>query len=134
MTIELWMLLAGVAVLMSGTLFQAFAGLFAYGPAAQLGPRDEARAIGRFVGRGERAVRNHIEALLMFAPAVLIAHAAGVNTPLTELGAWIWAVARTAYMPLYWFGVPVARTFAFMGGVAGVGLVITPVLIRLTAG
>jgi uncharacterized MAPEG superfamily protein len=128
------MLLAGVGLLMAGTVFQAFAGLFAYGAPAQLGPRDGPREITRMVGRGERAVRNHIESLLMFGPAVLIAHSAGVSTELTVFGAQLWAVARALYLPLYWFGVPLARTFAFMAGLVGIGLVVAPVVLRLIEG
>lgn len=119
MTIELWMLLAGVATLFAGINFQAIMGLAANGFVRQLGPRDDAPALHTGYGRSERAVQNQIESLALFAPLVLVAHTIGVNTAMTEMGAVLYAASRAAYLPIYWLGIPAIRTLAFAGGLTG---------------
>jgi uncharacterized MAPEG superfamily protein len=44
------------------------------------------------------------------------------------LGGWIWLGARVVYLPLYGFGVPRIRTLVFMVSMAGLGMVIWPLL------
>ena len=46
-------------------------------------PRDEHRPLGGIPARLERALQNHFEALILFAPAVLVVSLAGQSTPFT---------------------------------------------------
>ena len=67
--------------------------------------------------RATRAVRNHIEALFMFVPIVLVLHAAGISNEATLLWTKIFVGARIAYAIIYWFGVPWIRTLVWALGV-----------------
>jgi uncharacterized MAPEG superfamily protein len=80
------------------------------------------------VGRLARAQANFFETFPIFAAAALIVSVAGLGDRSTALGAWLWLVARLVYLPLYAFGVRVARTIAFLVGVAGILMVLRPAL------
>lgn len=128
MVVELWIVLASVGILIAGILFQAVVGTADNGPTRQLGPRDTAGKPSVLSGRGERAVRNQVESLAMFAPVVMVAQFADVHTAMTVLGAQIYLISRVLYMPLYWLGVPVLRTLAFFGGVVGMVMILTAII------
>lgn len=128
MTIELWMLLASVGMLMAGIVFQGVTGLVAFGALRQAGARDEARDNPKLVGRGARAVQNQLESLAMFTPVVLIAHVTDTHTVTTVMGAQLYALARVAYMPSYWLGIPFIRTMLFTAGLVGTVMVAWPLL------
>jgi uncharacterized MAPEG superfamily protein len=71
-----------------------------------------------WVNRANRAHVNAVESLAPFAAVVLVAHAAGVSTPLTVLGATVYFWARLAHAVVHIAGVPVlrARTVIFTVG------------------
>ena len=127
MTTELWMLMAGLGILVARIIAQGIAGLIAFGPLRQAGPRDEPREPHKLMGRTTRAVQNQIESLALFAPVVLIAHILDVNTAMSALGATIYALSRMVYMPTYWLGVPFVRTLLFTGGLVGSFMVAWPI-------
>ena len=89
-----------------------------------LGPRDEPRALGETAGRLERAYRNFLETFPLFAAAVIAADLAGKLGALTLWGGGLYVAARALYVPLYAFGVPVARTLVWTAGSAGLLLVV----------
>jgi len=67
----------------------------------------------------QRAIRAHanaIENLVVFAAAVLVAHAANVSTPLTRAAAATYFFARVAHFLVYAAGVPLLRTLSFTVG------------------
>lgn len=67
----------------------------------------------------QRAIRAHtnaIENLAIMAPAVLIAHVAGVSTPMTQSAVMIYFFARLVHYLVYTAGIPVVRTLAFAVG------------------
>lgn len=128
MVMELWMVLASVGLLGAGILFQAVVGTADNGPARQLGPRDAPGKPTTLAGRGERAVRNQVESLIMFVPVVMVAQLADIHTVMTVLGAQIYLLSRVLYMPLYWLGVPVLRTLAFAGGLAGILIIFAAII------
>jgi uncharacterized MAPEG superfamily protein len=66
--------------------------------------------------RAIRAHRNAVENLVIFAPAILIAHAMNISTPATQMAAMVYFFARLAHFIVYTFGVPVARTLTFAVG------------------
>lgn len=128
MVMELWMVLASVGILVAGILFQAVVGTADNGPARQLGPRDLPGKPTILAGRGERAVRNQVESLVMFVPVVMVAQLADIHTAMTVLGAQVYLISRVLYMPLYWLGVPVLRTLAFAGGVVGMLMIVAAII------
>ena len=87
------------------------------------GSRDVAAIPNVLHGRATRAVRNHIEALCMFVPIVLVLNAAGISNEATLLWTKIFVGARVAYAVFYWLGTPWARTLVW-----AVGLVATVML------
>ena len=128
MTIELsllaWAVVLGLAHAVLTGQFTTLQHGLAYG----LSPRDEKKPLTGIGARVERAFANYMQTFPFFAAAVLIAHVAGRHSWLTVLGAQLYFWARLAYVPLYAFGVPVARTVAFL--VALVGIVM--LLVALT--
>lgn len=78
--------------------------------------------------RLKRAQDNLFETLPIFIAAVLIAHVAGRESAQTALGTQIYLVGRVAYVPLYAFGVPVLRSLVWIVSIAGLGMVVMPLL------
>jgi uncharacterized MAPEG superfamily protein len=68
--------------------------------------------------RLQKAHANAVENLVVFAVLVLIAHAAGISSSLTETASVIYFWARLVHALSYALGVPWVRTFAFAAGVA----------------
>jgi len=93
-----------------------------------LGPRDNLGAYGTPLGRAKRATANMIEMMCMFVPLVLVAVISERTNQWTELGCMIFFFARLVFAPLYWFGVPVIRTLAYFGGVAGLIMIFLQVI------
>jgi len=71
-------------------------------------------------GRAQRAHRNMLESLLIFAALVLVAQFAGKSNVVTALGAQLFFWGRLAYAPVYVIGIPWLRTGLW--GVSCVGL------------
>jgi uncharacterized MAPEG superfamily protein len=80
--------------------------------------------------RAKAAHANAVENLVVFAPAVLIAHMMSVSTPLTMVAAEGYFVARLAHYVVYLLGIPVLRTLSFLAGWAA-QLVILGAIFRL---
>ena len=74
------------------------------------------------------AQANFLETFPIAIVALLGVVIAGRTSAWTALGGWIWLVARTIYLPLYGFGVPVVRTLVFMISLVGLGMVLSPLL------
>ncbi len=100
-----------------------------YGLKWNTGPRDEAvPEISPMGGRLKRAQDNLFETLPLFIAAVLVAHISGRETDMVTLGAEIWFVARVVYVPLYAFGVRQIRSLVWLGSIAGLGMIIAPLV------
>jgi uncharacterized MAPEG superfamily protein len=100
------------------------------GNAYNVGARDDkGPPVGKFTGRLQRAQANLFETLPLFAAAVLIAHVGGRESSLTVLGCEIYLAARVLYVPLYAFGVPVARTLAWLVSMVGLVMILKAILI-----
>jgi uncharacterized MAPEG superfamily protein len=76
-----------------------------------------------WVGRAQRAHRNMLESLVLFAILVLAAKAVGVRNSTTLLGAQLFFWGRVAHAALYIAGIPWARTGAWAVSVAGLILI-----------
>lgn len=100
-----------------------------YGLAWNAGPRDTPMPpLDVHAGRLARAQANFLETFPLAIVALLGVVLAGRTGASTALGGWIWLAARAAYLPLYWFGVPVLRSLAFLGSLIGIGMALWPLL------
>lgn len=128
MPIELSYLVCAVLLYGVMILVQAIASNLENKPVDLAGARDGIVETSVLVGRARRANQNMVEALLLFAPLVLVAAHLDRFNEMTQLGAGLFLAGRIAYAPLYWFGVPWLRTFAWLAAVIGTVLVLLQVL------
>lgn len=123
MTHELTMVVYTAILLFFMIGVQGAVGLLNNGLVWGGGSRDVAAKPSVLHGRATRAVRNHIEALCMFVPIVLVLNAAGISNEATLLWTKVFVGARVAYAVFYWLGTPWARTLVW-----AIGLVATVML------
>jgi uncharacterized MAPEG superfamily protein len=88
-----------------------------------LGNRDDLPEPSKAAARADRAARNMLENLLLFAPLVLVAHAAGVDPGRLEGGAAVFFWARVLYFPAYLAGILYLRTALWTAGVVGMAMI-----------
>jgi uncharacterized MAPEG superfamily protein len=92
------------------------------------GNRDDLPEPSPAAGRADRAARNMVENLLLFAVLLFAARAAGVASDRLELSARLFFYARLAYFPLYLAGIPYLRTAAWAVGVLALVMLAAPML------
>lgn len=96
------------------------------GPVYLMGPRDEARELrGVYPPRGRRAFDNYMESFPVFLAldlALVITHHH------TSLGAILWIISRTLYLPYYMFALSPWRSIAWGGALTGLVLMMWPLL------
>ena len=101
-----------------------------YGTKWNVGARDESLPpLNPVAGRLARAQANFLETFPVAIVALLGVVIAGRTSHWTALGGWIWLGARTIYLPLYGFGVPVVRTVIWTIALIGLGMVLWPLLL-----
>jgi uncharacterized MAPEG superfamily protein len=76
-----------------------------------------------WAGRAQRAHRNMLESLVLFAILVFAAQLAGRTNAVTAFGAAIFFWARILHAALYIAGVPWARTGVWVVSVVGLFLI-----------
>ena len=104
-----------VLVAVQGTMMQV-------GLPALAGNREALPEIKGWAGRAQRAQRNMVENLLLFAALVLAAVAAGKTNDMTLLGAQIFFWARLVYAAVYIAGIPWLRTGVWF--VSAIGMIL----------
>ena len=119
MTIELYMLVYTVALLVALILIQASAGVLAQGLGPLAGSRDRLGEPGLFQARAKRVVDNHREGLLIFAPLITVAALTNISNDMTVLGAQLFFYARVVHAVLYLAAVPWVRPAAWLAGIIG---------------
>ncbi|MEM9667701.1 MAG: MAPEG family protein [Pseudomonadota bacterium] len=128
MPIEYSYLVASSALLFIYICGEMTAGHMQYSTKELLGARDHfERPAGAF-GRAQRSTRNMVEALVMFAPLILIAGQTDSFNQWTSLASVLFFWSRVVYAPLYWFGVPVLRSLVWFVSVGATVLVFFQVL------
>jgi len=105
-----------VLVAVQGTMMQV-------GLPALAGNREALPEIKGWAGRAQRAQRNMVENLLLFAALVLAAVAAGKTNDMTLLGAQIFFWARLVYAAVYIAGIPWLRTGVWFVSATGMILI-----------
>lgn len=125
MTPDLWALVAAVALAMAQLTAASVLSLRQLGGAYILSPRDQPREAQGVAGRVVRAHRNLLEIFPQFLAALFVVHAAGRLGPAVTFGAWLFVLARLAYVPAYAFGPPGLRPLCWMAAQVGIVLILT---------
>jgi uncharacterized MAPEG superfamily protein len=92
------------------------------------GNRENMPEIVGWAGRAQRAHRNMLESVVLFAGLVLVAHVTGRANATTVLGAQLFFWARLAYAPVYLIGIPWLRTGVWAVSVAGLLVIFAQLL------
>ncbi|MCL6683792.1 MAPEG family protein [Sphingomonas alba] len=129
MPVELRIAAFGAALLIAHIVIAAVFKTGQYGLKWDFSARDEipsppSEATGRLI----RAQANFEETFPIAIVALLGVVIAGRTSEATALGGWIWLGARVAYLPLYWVGIPVVRTIVWLASVAGLVMILKPLL------
>ena len=119
MSIELTYLAYTIALFFVVVFLQAGAGIRNNGGLAMANNRDNLKPPGVMEGRTRRILYNHIEAMAMFAPLVLIAAVSNISNETTVLAARLFFYSRVAFAIIYYIGIPYVRTLVWLVGVAG---------------
>ncbi|GGD57219.1 MAPEG family protein [Croceicoccus mobilis] len=129
MAVEIRILVYAAILLMVHVFAEAHFKTKQYGKKWNTGARDEdLPPLNPIAGRLGRARGNFMETLPVAIIALLGVVLAGKASFWTGMGGWIWLGARIVYLPLYWAGVPVVRTFVYLVSLIGLGMVIWPLL------
>ena len=110
MTIELKLLVWSTALALIQMILAVSAAIAQVGLFPLVGNRENLPALEGWAGRAQRAHRNMLESLIVFAALVLVAQFAGKTNAATALGAQLFFWARLAHAPAYVIGVPWLRT------------------------
>jgi len=120
MTVELKLLVWSTALALIQMLVALLAAIAQVGLSPLVGNRESLPAFAGWAGRAQRAHRNMLESLTIFAALVLVAQIAGKTNVATVLGAQLFFWSRLAYAPVYVIGIPWLRTALW--GVSFAGL------------
>lgn len=129
MTTELTVLaLAGLLQALQFAAFSVAANL-QVGPRVAMGPRDDPPRLIGTAGRLQRAMNNHFEGLILFTLAVVVVTLGREAGGVTAACAWIYLLARIAYVPAYVFGWVPWRSAIWAVGFAATVVMILAALI-----
>jgi uncharacterized MAPEG superfamily protein len=87
------------------------------------GNREGLPAFTGWVGRAQRAHRNMLENLVLFAVVVLVAAMTDKTNSTTLLGAQLFFWARLGYAVVYLAGLPWVRTLLWLASVIGIAMI-----------
>jgi uncharacterized MAPEG superfamily protein len=90
---------------------------------ALAGNREGLPAIVGWAGRAQRAHRNMLENIALFAALVLVAQATGKANAMTALGAELFFWGRVGYAVVYLAGIPWIRTGMWTISIVGLVLI-----------
>jgi len=128
MTIELKLLVWSTALALAQMLIALVAAMAQIGPVSLVGNRENLPAFEGWAGRAQRAHRNMLESLTVFAVLVLVAQLAGKSNSTTAFGAQLFFWSRLAYAPVYVIGIPWLRTALWGVSFAGLLQILSQVL------
>src|SRR5277367_904571 len=128
MSPDLKLLVWSTALTLLHAVIATLGALLQVGLVALASNRANLPAIGGWAGRAQRAHRNMLENLVLFAALVLVAQIAGKANATTALGAEVFFWARLIYVPVYLIGIPWVRTGVWGVSVAGLLLILGQLL------
>ena len=123
MSTEIQMLSLTGLVLFLLTIIQGTRNVLALGLPTAAGNQDDIAPWTGWNDRLNRAVRNAIEAISIFAPVVVAVEFADANNATSALGAQIFFFARLLHAPIFVLGIPYLRTTAWTAGAVGIVMV-----------
>lgn len=123
MPTELAVLVLGTVLLLVHIMLAGQFKTLQYGVEWNAGARDaDMPPLNAVAGRLGRAQANFQETFPVAIVALIGVVLAGKGNEVTAIAAWTWLVARIAYLPLYWAGVPYVRSLVW--AVATLALVV----------
>lgn len=125
---EMLLLLWAVGLAFVQVLVAVQGAVMQVGLATLAGNRDKMPEITGWAGRAQRAHRNMIENLVLFAALVFLAIAAGKTNQMTLLGAELFFWGRVAYALIYLGGIAWLRTLAWFVSAIGMALIFVQLL------
>ena len=125
---ELFLLFWSVALAFVQVLVAVQGAMMQVGLSALAGNREGLPELTGWAGRAQRAQRNMVENLLLFAALVLVAVVAGKTNAMTLLGAQIFFWARLVYAGVYIAGIPWLRTAVWFVSAIGMILIFAQLL------
>lgn len=128
MSVELSLLVWSVVLAFAQMLVAVSGATLQVGLPMLAGNRERMPELSGWAGRAQRAHRNMLESLVLFAALVLVAQAAGVTNATTVLGAQLFFWARLVYAVIYVIGIPWLRTGVWAVSVLGLILVFSQVV------
>jgi len=123
MTPEIIFLLWSVALTLLLAIIAVSAGTLEVGLPRLAGNRENMPELEGWGGRAQRAHRNMLENLVLFAIVVFAARLTNVSNAVTLLGAQLFFFGRIAHAILYVAGVPWLRTLAWLVSVVGIAMI-----------
>jgi len=128
MNIEIQILAAVGVLLLLLTLIQGTRNVLVLGLPAAAGNQHDIAPWTGWHDRLNRAIRNLIEAIVIYAPIAVVVSILGVGTDTSAFGAQIFLSARILHAVVYTAGIPWIRTVAWFAGVVGIAMVGYPLL------
>ena len=125
---ELMLLAWAVVLTLAQMLVAASGSASQYGVMPLFGNRDGLPALTGWAGRAQRAHRNMLENLVLFAALVLICATANKTNSTTLLGAQLFFWGRLAYAAVYVAGIPYLRTAVWLVSVIGLIMIFLQLL------
>ena len=120
--IELSLLIWTAALTILQMLVSALGSITQIGLTTLAGNRDNLTETTGWASRAQRAHRNMLESIAVFAILVMSAHHLNISNDMTVLGAQLFFWGRVAFSIIYIAGIPWVRTAAW--GVSLVGLIV----------
>ena len=128
MALELKLLVWSTVLALIQMLVALLGAIAQVGLMALVGNREHLPAFDGWAGRAQRAHRNMLESLTIFAALVLVAQVAGKSNAVTALGAQLFFWGRLAYAPVYVIGIPWLRTGVWGVSFAGLLQILSQIL------
>ena len=128
MSLELTLLIWSVGLTFIQMLVAVTGAILQFGLPDLAGNRESLPPATSWAGRAQRAYRNMLENLVLFAPLVLIADIASRSNAVTGLGAQIFFWARLVYAVVYIIGIRWLRTMIWGISVAGMVMIFMQLL------
>lgn len=125
---ELMYLTWAVALTVAQMLIAATGSASQYGVMPLFGNRDGLPALTGWAGRAQRAHRNMLENLVLFAALVLVCVISNKTNSTTLLGAQLFLWGRVAYAVIYLAGIIYLRTLAWLVSIVGLILIFLQLL------
>jgi uncharacterized MAPEG superfamily protein len=125
---ELMLLGWAVILTLAQMLIAASGSASQYGVMPLFGNREGLPALTGWAGRAQRAHRNMLENLVLFAALILVCAVTNKTNATTLLGAQLFFWGRLAYAVIYLAGIPYLRTAAWLVSIVGLVLIFLQLL------